>query len=72
MARIPTCFLLAQFERLVAPLFQNHLTFRLFFLSVFLTAANKVANVLQTRKKVLVILPGEQFQYPLIIHFEVA
>lgn len=36
-----------------------------FFKHFFLTAGNKVA------KKVLVILPGEQFQHPSIIHFEV-
>lgn len=53
MARVPTRFVLAQFERLVAPLFQHHLTFRLFFfsLSVFLTAANKVANVLRRQEE---------------------
>lgn len=63
----PFFFFLAQSEHLVALLFQNHFTFNLFFFWNFLlTAGNKVA------KKVLVILPGKQFQYPSIIHFEVA
>lgn len=73
MARIPTRFPLAQFERLVAPLFQNHLTFRLFFsFCISYCCQQGSERVAKTRKKVLVILPGEQFQSPLIIHFEVA
>lgn len=73
MARIPTPFVLAQFERLAAPLLQNHLTFRLFFpSSISYCCQQGSERVAETRRKVLVILPGEQFQYPLIIHFEVA
>lgn len=74
MARVPTRFVLAPFERLVAPLFQHHLTFRLFFFpfSISYCCQQGSERVAETRRKVLVILPGEQFQYPLIIHFEVA